>query len=90
MKSTAATNQKPKHKKKVRLEHQKKPVRKGKKSMRGQPEHYDEVKKPTCFGITDTALAGLDRLSQELSISRSELIERIGRGTIPLLLLPNS
>ncbi len=48
--------------------------------MRGQPEVYDELKKIVCVSITPTAQAGLDQLSEQLNISRSELIERIGRG----------
>jgi len=48
--------------------------------MRGQPEVYDELKKIVSVSITPTAKAGLDQLSEQLNISRSELIERIGRG----------
>ena len=48
--------------------------------MRGQPEVYDELKKIVSLSITPTAKAGLDQLSEQLNISRSELIERIGRG----------
>jgi hypothetical protein len=84
MKSSNRDNKRPKQKKTVRENHQKKPSSKGKKSLRGQPELYDEVKKPRSFGITLTALAGLDEISRELSISKSELIERIGRQLIQL------
>jgi hypothetical protein len=63
-----------------RRDHEKKPSRKGVKSMRGQPEVYDELKKIVSVSITPTAQAGLDQLSEQLNISRSELIERIGRG----------
>ncbi len=63
-----------------RQEYEKKPVRKGVKSMRGQPEMYDEVKKNACFSITPTACEGIKQLSLQLDISRSEVIERIGRG----------
>ena len=48
--------------------------------MRGQPEVYDELKKIVSVSITPSAQAGLDQLSEQLNISRSELIERIGRG----------
>jgi hypothetical protein len=74
-----------KTKKSSRKEHQRKPIRKGIKSRRGQPEHYSEIKKCVSIGITQTALFGLDELSQELAISRSEMIERIGRGLIKLV-----
>lgn len=63
-----------------RREHEKKPPRKGVKSMRGQPEIYNELKKITSFSITPTAQSGLKQLSEQLNISCSELIERIGRG----------
>jgi hypothetical protein len=67
-----------------RREHEKKPTRKGVKSMRGQPEVYDEVKKSVSFSVTLTAQTGLTRLSEQLNISRSELIERIGRGLLTI------
>lgn len=52
--------------------------------MRGQPEVYDELKKIVSFSITPTAMTGLERLSKQLNISRSELIERIGRGLLTI------
>ena len=70
--------------KKVRQNHQKKPSCKGVKSLRGKPEIYDELKKIVSVSITPTALAGLDELSQKRAISRSELIEQIGRQLIQL------
>ena len=57
---------------------------KGKKTSQGYPELYDEVKKRVNLSLTPTAIAGLDKLSQELDLSRSELVEQIGRGLIPL------
>jgi hypothetical protein len=71
-------------KRRPRREHEKKPSRKGLKSMRGQPEVYDELKKIVSFSITPTAMRGLDRLSEQLNISRSELVERIGRGLLTI------
>jgi DNA-binding Lrp family transcriptional regulator len=50
--------------------------------VRGQAEMYDELKKIVSFSITPTARTGLERLSEQLNISRSELIERIGRGLL--------
>jgi hypothetical protein len=67
-----------------RRDYEKKPIRKGVKSMRGQPEVYDELKKIFSFSLTPTARAGLDQLSEQLNISRSELIERIGRGLLTI------
>ncbi len=57
---------------------------KGKKTSKGYPEFYDEVKKRVNLSLTPTGIAGLDKLSQELNLSRSELVEQIGRGLIPL------
>ncbi len=57
---------------------------KGKKTSQGYPELYDEVKKRVNLSLTPTAIAGLDKLSQEFNLSRSELVEQIGRGLIPL------
>ncbi len=71
-----------------RREHEKKPSRKGRKSMRGQPEVYDELKKIASFSITPTAQSGLDKLSEQFNISRSELIERIGRGILTITEIP--
>ncbi len=73
-----------KGKRRERREHEKKPIRKGMKSMRGQPEMYNELKKVTSFSITPTAQLGLKQLSEQLNISCSELIERIGRGVFTI------
>ncbi|HEY9796523.1 MAG TPA: hypothetical protein V6D30_12850 [Leptolyngbyaceae cyanobacterium] len=73
-----------KRKGRPRREHEKKPSRKGLKSMRGQPEIYDELKEIVSFSITPTARSGLDQLSEQLNISRSELLERIGRGVFTI------
>ena len=73
-----------KTKRRARQEHEKKPIRPGVKSMRGQPEIYDELKKIVSFCITPTAQLGLAQLSQQLNISRSELIEQIGRGLLTI------
>jgi hypothetical protein len=68
-----------------RLAHQKKKAQKGIKSMRGQPEYYDELKERVSICITRTARQRLDEMSQNIGVSRSELIERIGQGTIKIL-----
>ena len=57
---------------------------KGQKKSKGVPELHDEVKKRVNLSLTPTAIAGLDKLAQELDLSRSELVEQIGRGMIPL------
>jgi hypothetical protein len=79
-----ANSRKTTRKGRPRRDHEKKPSRKGVKSMRGQPEVYDELKKIVSFSITPTARTGLERLSEQLNISRSELIERIGRGLLKI------
>lgn len=66
----------------VREEREKKVALKGWKSMRGKPEAYEELKKVTTISITAKGLAGLDCLARTRNISRSELVEQIGRGKI--------
>ncbi len=65
---------------------QKKKVMKGHKSTRGRAEMYDEVKGTKTLSLTKTAVQGLDRQAKALGISRSELVERIGRGAISLVI----
>lgn len=64
---------------KLRQSHQRKRASKGVKSRRGCPELYDELKQPTTVALTPTAVRGLDELSADMQLSRSEFIERIGR-----------
>jgi len=55
----------------------------GKKGQIGQknvPELYDEVKRRVNLAITPTGIEGLDAIASEPGVSRSELVERIGRG----------
>jgi hypothetical protein len=40
---------------------------------------YEEVKKSLTLAVTPTAVRGLDEQAKEFGISRSELVERIGR-----------
>jgi len=75
---------------KTREQHQRKTCVKndageGRKSKRGEPEYYDELKNRSTFSITSTAKTGINLLSRARSLSMSELIERIGRGTIKLV-----
>lgn len=58
--------------------------RKGQKNLRGQPEMWGELKKPVTMTLTPTSISGLDALAYSLGLSRSELVERIGRGVIPI------
>jgi metal-responsive CopG/Arc/MetJ family transcriptional regulator len=52
------------------------------KSMRNQPEMYDEIKKPFTFSLTQTAVKELELLAKIHGISRSELVEQFARGQI--------
>jgi len=58
----------------------------GLKGMKGQPEMYDEHKKRVNISLTPTAVERLDALAGSMDVSRSELIEQVARGTIPLRL----
>ncbi|MDF0552676.1 ribbon-helix-helix domain-containing protein [Kamptonema sp. UHCC 0994] len=49
------------------------------KSMRNQPEMYDELKKVCTVSVTPTAIKNLDFHAKKSGISRSELIERFAR-----------
>ncbi|MEG4207206.1 ribbon-helix-helix domain-containing protein [Microcoleus sp. Pol7_A1] len=58
------------------------------KSMRNQPEMYDEIKKPFTFSLTQTAVKELELLAKIHGISRSEIVEQFARGQIKLQTLP--
>ena len=45
----------------------------------GRPRRYTEGKKQTGIWLTDDALSSIDTAATALGISRSELIERLGR-----------
>ena len=51
---------------------------------KGEPAFYDEMKKRVGISVTPTALEGFDEHATTWDVSKSELIERIGRGIIPL------
>lgn len=46
---------------------------------RAEPGAYGEPKKPKQFMITDSASEHLDRVAEELGITRSEVLERLIR-----------
>ena len=50
---------------------------------------HGEKKRPMNNFVTRTAQTGLDGLAHEMQISRSELLEQIGRGIIKLLPSPD-
>ncbi|NJN13665.1 MAG: ribbon-helix-helix protein, CopG family [Richelia sp. RM1_1_1] len=45
---------------------------------------HGEIKKQVSVGLTPSSVEGLDKQAQRLGISRSQLIEMIGRGEISL------
>lgn len=51
---------------------------------KNQPVLYDEFKRSLDLTLTPTAKQGLSELAKEWNLSKSELIERIGRGIIRL------
>ena len=58
------------------------------KSMRNQPEMYDEIKKPFTFSLTQTAVKELEILAKIQGISRLEIVEQFARGQIQLQTQP--
>lgn len=52
----------------------------GQKRIKGEGILWDEPKKRVSIVLTPTAIEGLDKMAQSLNISRSELIEMVGRG----------
>jgi metal-responsive CopG/Arc/MetJ family transcriptional regulator len=59
-------------------------AKKGRKSTRGRPEIYSEVKTTVCLALTPTAISKLDELAKSMRLSRSEFVEQIARGLIDI------
>jgi len=59
-------------------------MHKGHKRIRGVPEMYDELKTRVNFSLTPSAIKGLNALAEQ-QLSRSELVERIGRGQLRIV-----
>ncbi len=55
---------------------------KGRKSTKGIGDLYESPKTRISLMVTEEALEALDKMASELGISRSELVERFGRGII--------
>lgn len=50
---------------------------------KGQPiGDYGEMKTRITVSVTPTAVNGIDAIAESMKISRSELLERIGRGLL--------
>lgn len=59
-----------------------------KKQMRKKGQaitEYNELKTRITVSITPTAVNGIDAIANSLQISRSELMEQIGRGLLKLV-----
>jgi hypothetical protein len=53
---------------------------------KGQPlTEYNEMKTRITVSITPTAVNGIDAIADSLQVSRSELMEQIGRGLLKLV-----
>jgi hypothetical protein len=55
------------------------------KKQRGQPELYDEVKKRVTIALTPTGDKRLSELASIFDLSKSEFVEQLARGVIPIL-----
>jgi hypothetical protein len=55
---------------------------KGRKSINGEPELWDEIKRPCTFTLTPTAIRRLEQASVAMGTSRSELVERLARSAL--------
>lgn len=54
----------------------------------GRPPGYGETKTRVNMSLTPTCVDGLDMLAKAFNLSRSEFIERIGRGLIAVSVTP--
>ena len=60
--------------------------KRSRQSQRGVGDYWDEMKHKYTLALTPSSVANLDAIASQLDISRSELVERIGRGIIGLKL----
>lgn len=67
-----------------RSPHQYKQSIPGHKSQRGQGDYYDEPKNRVNLSLTPTATAAWDTMAKHYSLSRSEIVERLGRNLLTL------
>ncbi len=52
---------------------------------RGIPQKYSQLTKHVSLSLTPDGRLGLDKIASQIQISRSELVERIGRGSIKII-----
>jgi hypothetical protein len=53
-----------------------------KKMPKSKHKEYGEIKKNVMVTLTPTGTEGLDKIANTMNVSKSELLERIGRGLI--------
>jgi len=58
--------------------------RKGGRRVKGEGAIYSETKKFVTFTLTPSGIAHLNELADQYDLSRSEFVEQIARGVIPL------
>lgn len=71
------------------MSEQQRPQRWSKKKTRGIPELFDELKKPKNLFLTPTAKEILGSHASRLNTSQSQVVERVLRGELWLLLQPD-
>lgn len=54
----------------------------------GRRPSYEAKKSRVNLSLTEVGVDGLDILAQTFNLSRSEFVERIGRGLIPIAITP--
>lgn len=66
----------------IRRPYRRKKARSGHKSLRGVPELYETVKERFYIRLTERSSNGITSLAEQYSLSRSELLEQVGRQII--------
>lgn len=61
-----------------------KKTRKGGRRVKGSGAMYNETKKFVTFTLTPSGIASLDALADQYDVSRSEFVEQVARGVIPV------
>ena len=53
-------------------------------SREGRPRKYNDNKKRRNITVTDEGWSGFEKLAKKYGVSKSDIVERIGRGEIKL------
>ena len=62
----------------------KKKNHKGGRRVKGEGAMYNETKKFVTFTLTPSGIARLNALADQYDVSRSEFVEQVARGIIPV------